>query len=401
MEPWYEAMVGCLGKVWRTNRRRLKPHVKDAFAALLLEIRLEYLPEVYLDNASNIGRSRCDIRGVTELLRHVAARPAAPIVDSAATPLPNSSCGDPWHCIGGPDPWSSVGSSLRAIAAVFVPAVHSFKGAEFDDLEDCSKCKDKNKSECDTKVKGPHGVPAVWEPVSVVAPNLLDPVTVPSGDARAALGYNNTAGVDISSMASSAVVLPASSRCSVEGSWPVVKDDADEVSMKIAELEVFSAERIVFVEGCLGPASSPVDKAFIDALDTHFCGVSRNWSVFELRLASRPVEFKVLHCFRLKAECDDKEIREGSIVQIDNLCIFELNGAIGEVCRILENGRFEIELGPVSTTPGERKSIRPGCLRTIGQRMSKDELVLREVLPMSVKAIGPWPLRVLQTNCRP
>jgi len=224
MEPWYEAMVGCLGKVWRTNRRRLKPHVKDAFAALLLEIRLEYLPEVYLDSASNIGRSRCDIRGVTELLRHVAARPAAPIVASAATPLPNSSCGDPWHCIGGPDPWSSVGSSLRAIAAVFVPAVDSYNGAEFDDLEECSKGKDKNKSECDTKVKEPHFVPAVWEPVSVVAPNLLDLVNVPSGDARVALGYNITAGVDISSMASSAVVLPASSRCSDEGSWPVEKE---------------------------------------------------------------------------------------------------------------------------------------------------------------------------------
>ena len=90
MEPWFEIMVGCLGKVWRTNRRRLKPHVKDAFAALLLEVRLDYLPDVYLDTASNIGRSRCDIRGVTELLRHVAARPAPPIEANAVTFLPPS-----------------------------------------------------------------------------------------------------------------------------------------------------------------------------------------------------------------------------------------------------------------------------------------------------------------------
>ena len=74
MEIWFESMVGTLGKLWRVNRRRLSPEVKDAFASLLLAIRLEYLPDLCLDTSSNIGRARYDVRGISELLRHIATR---------------------------------------------------------------------------------------------------------------------------------------------------------------------------------------------------------------------------------------------------------------------------------------------------------------------------------------
>ena len=96
MEDWYHAFVGSIGKLWRLNRRRLRPGVRDAFAQLLLEIRIDYLPDEHLDSVSNIGHSRYDIRGVTELMGYVADRTrvsAAPLsVDSSALRSPLGPC---------------------------------------------------------------------------------------------------------------------------------------------------------------------------------------------------------------------------------------------------------------------------------------------------------------------
>jgi hypothetical protein len=114
--------------------------------------------------------------------------------------------------------------------------------------------------------------------------------------------------------------------------------------------------------------SSDVVKAFIDALDSIFFAGARTWSAFELQVVPRPLEYKILQRFRLRDECDDKVIRIGTLVQIVQLCVFELNGAVGEASRFLENGRWEIVLGEVSETPGAHKSIRPDNLRVIGQK---------------------------------
>ena len=78
MEIWFESFVGSLGKLWRQNRRRLTPGIRDAFAQLLLEVRLEFLPAAHLDLQSNIGRARFDVRGITELLKHIASRQGPP-----------------------------------------------------------------------------------------------------------------------------------------------------------------------------------------------------------------------------------------------------------------------------------------------------------------------------------
>ena len=74
MKHWYHAFVGSICKLWRLNRRRLRPGVRDAFAQLLMEIRIDYLPDKHLDSVSNIGRSRHDIRRVTELMGYIADR---------------------------------------------------------------------------------------------------------------------------------------------------------------------------------------------------------------------------------------------------------------------------------------------------------------------------------------
>jgi len=66
------SLAGSAGKQWRIHRRVLPPSVKDALASLLLELRLVLLPVLDLDCQSQIGRARCDIRGVAELLRHLA-----------------------------------------------------------------------------------------------------------------------------------------------------------------------------------------------------------------------------------------------------------------------------------------------------------------------------------------
>ena len=66
------SLAGGLGPLWKRHRRRLPPSVRSAFAELLLEIRLFVMPSSSLDAASVIGNARFDIRGVTELLAHVA-----------------------------------------------------------------------------------------------------------------------------------------------------------------------------------------------------------------------------------------------------------------------------------------------------------------------------------------
>ena len=43
-------------------------------AEFLLELRLVILPDHALDSTSNIGRARYDVRGISELLRHLASR---------------------------------------------------------------------------------------------------------------------------------------------------------------------------------------------------------------------------------------------------------------------------------------------------------------------------------------
>ena len=76
-------VAGQLGKVWKLSRKKLPPSAKSLFAELLLDLRLHILPADILDAAGNIGRARYDIRGITELLQHVANRR-----DTAATPPP-------------------------------------------------------------------------------------------------------------------------------------------------------------------------------------------------------------------------------------------------------------------------------------------------------------------------
>ena len=83
MEDWFESFVGSLGKLWRLHRRRLTPDIRDAFAQLLLEVRVEYLPTDYLDTQSNIARARYDVRGITELLKQIASRQGQPLAGAS------------------------------------------------------------------------------------------------------------------------------------------------------------------------------------------------------------------------------------------------------------------------------------------------------------------------------
>ena len=71
------AVAGALGKVWKQSRKKLPPSAKSIFAELLLDLRLHILPAEHLDAVSNIGRARYDIRGIAELLQHLAIVSAA------------------------------------------------------------------------------------------------------------------------------------------------------------------------------------------------------------------------------------------------------------------------------------------------------------------------------------
>ena len=63
-----------LQRVWRQRRRDLPPDVRDLIAETLLALRIYVLPDTMLDAAGAIGRSRYDIRGISEMLKHLATR---------------------------------------------------------------------------------------------------------------------------------------------------------------------------------------------------------------------------------------------------------------------------------------------------------------------------------------
>eukprot|EP00972_Heterocapsa_arctica_P024109 3552672-Heterocapsa_arctica.AAC.1 len=69
------SLLGHLGGSGRRTAGSYPPNARQAFAGLLLEMRLLILPDSMLDAKSNIGRVRYDVRGITELLSVVAARP--------------------------------------------------------------------------------------------------------------------------------------------------------------------------------------------------------------------------------------------------------------------------------------------------------------------------------------
>ena len=66
--------AGAIGRVWRQRRRDLPPDVRDLIAETLLALRIYVLPDTMLDAAGAIGRSRYDIRGISEMLKHLATR---------------------------------------------------------------------------------------------------------------------------------------------------------------------------------------------------------------------------------------------------------------------------------------------------------------------------------------
>ena len=54
----------------------MPPPVRDLFAELLLELRHHVVPSNMLSTADNIGNSRYDIRGISQLFAHLASVPA-------------------------------------------------------------------------------------------------------------------------------------------------------------------------------------------------------------------------------------------------------------------------------------------------------------------------------------
>ena len=71
------AVAGTVGKMWKRHRRAFPPSVRDSMACLLLELRLFVLPAPHLDVSSNIGCARYDVRGIAEMLKHIATQPEA------------------------------------------------------------------------------------------------------------------------------------------------------------------------------------------------------------------------------------------------------------------------------------------------------------------------------------
>ena len=67
-------------------RKKLPPGVRDLFAELLLEIRQHVVPSDMLSSADNIGNSRYDIRGISQLFVHLAGVPAG--VDAVSSDRP-------------------------------------------------------------------------------------------------------------------------------------------------------------------------------------------------------------------------------------------------------------------------------------------------------------------------
>ena len=74
MEIWFESFAGSLGKLWRRNRRKLKPGIRGAFAQLLLEVRAEMLPAACPSVPSCLGRAKLDVGSFPELFQHIENR---------------------------------------------------------------------------------------------------------------------------------------------------------------------------------------------------------------------------------------------------------------------------------------------------------------------------------------
>lgn len=74
MEIWFESFAGSLGKLWRQNRRKLKPGIRGAFAQLLLEVRAEMLPTTCPSIPSGQGQAKLDVRGIPKVLQHIKNR---------------------------------------------------------------------------------------------------------------------------------------------------------------------------------------------------------------------------------------------------------------------------------------------------------------------------------------
>ena len=66
-------LAGGVGKLWRRHRRNLPPEVRDHVAELLLLLRLHLLPPQNLDIDKVVGRSRYDVRGISQLFAYLAS----------------------------------------------------------------------------------------------------------------------------------------------------------------------------------------------------------------------------------------------------------------------------------------------------------------------------------------
>ena len=82
------AAAAQAGRIWKRHRKGLPPSAKALLAEFLLDLRLHILPDDYLDAASNIGRSKYDIRGVTELLKALSQGSDPKVEQVASGPLP-------------------------------------------------------------------------------------------------------------------------------------------------------------------------------------------------------------------------------------------------------------------------------------------------------------------------
>ena len=71
------SVAGSLGRLWKKNRRILPAEVRNSFAQLLLDIRIELLPLGMHDAGVEISRSRYEIRNLADLFRRLASRDAA------------------------------------------------------------------------------------------------------------------------------------------------------------------------------------------------------------------------------------------------------------------------------------------------------------------------------------
>ena len=112
-------IAGQVVKLWKRHRRDIPSDVKDALALLLLELRIHLMPAEQLDCSSNLGRARCDIRGISELLLSVATRGPSCMKANDSLP-PTVDTPDPWQ--SGIDPWTVAPRCVSAPSTVAAPA---------------------------------------------------------------------------------------------------------------------------------------------------------------------------------------------------------------------------------------------------------------------------------------